>query len=418
MPIPPAPPKQVLARVPANVASQLAAYYITLDTDETMYLVAPRGLKGKMEIGADGSAGMSLHGSHMEIDLDHAGASPFDIWAIASPFYASARKDLAQQLPGDDAAPLQHATIQYTNQRRLVKFAYTDTNQQYVAGYTLYIPSQQQPTGAFSWAARLVMVTDKAAQPLGRWTMASGVDALNTIGDPFLVNPAIPSKTSTLTVGKTHYSLTLPTTYAGDTQLLHVTKHGTLWIDPPQMMRPANLSQAAPIQNIPAWDWLIQLSSPGVTNLAHNEHTRILAEIGPVQMAGLQSPVYVYPALLQNQIPNWALYTTTEIGLGMAQPYGNDLYAVNLTSGKRLHLTMFTNAGGTFFSLGNTGDIVVWDQSGYGGSTGTTLVHSMWEMNLGTGSVHRLSTQQIEGVTVHVRVGGRFVSVPLRNVFH
>lgn len=415
IPNPPAPPKQVLAPVPASVASKLAAYYIVLDTDETMYLVAPQGLKGKMEIGADGSAGLNLHGQHMEIDLDHAGASPFDIWGIASPFYASVRKKLAQQLPGSHTVALRRATIQYSNDRQLVKFAFTDTKQQYVTGYTLYVPNQQRPTGAFSWAARLMVVTDKTAQPLARWIMASGIDALNTIGDPFLTNTAIPSKLDILTVGHTHFSLTLPTGYAGDTQLLHVTNRGTVWIDPPKMLNPANLSHALPSEHIPGWDWFIQLSNRGVTNLDHNEHTRTLAEIGPVQMAGLGNPVYVYPTLLQNKLPNWVLYTTTEQQFGMGQPYSNDLYAINLTSGKQLHLTAFTASGGTSFSLGNTGDIVVWDQSGYRGKK-ETAVHSLWEMNLSTGAVHRLATKQLDGETVHIRMDGRSVLMPLKNV--
>lgn len=204
---PPSPPKHILAPVPKSVVSKLAAYYITLGPDETMYIVAPRGLTGTMLIAGNGSARITLRGSHMELDFAHAGGSPFDIWSIAVPFYASARKALAQQLPGDNPVALRKATVSYQYHRRVAMFAFTDAKNRYVCGYTLYIPSEQLPTGLFSWGAQFLVASDKSDKSLVRWIMASAVNNLITIGDPFLVNHAIPSVKSTIAVGKKHVVL-------------------------------------------------------------------------------------------------------------------------------------------------------------------------------------------------------------------
>ena len=48
-------PKQVWADVPQNLAKDLTAYFVQMNQTTSFYLIGLRGMKGKAELGADGT---------------------------------------------------------------------------------------------------------------------------------------------------------------------------------------------------------------------------------------------------------------------------------------------------------------------------------------------------------------------------
>ncbi len=59
---------------------------------------------------------------------------------------------------------------------------------------------------------------------------------------------------------------------------------------------------------------------------------------------------------------NWIVYTVSLINPGMAQPYSNQLRAVNLDNKKDILITSFQDAGGDFFSIASDNEWILYSQ--------------------------------------------------------
>ncbi len=414
MATPASPPPSVFAPVPANVANRLAAYLFPVNQWDWMYVIGPRGLKGTAELAADGSDAIVLKNKHAFIELDTPGGSPIAAFAMAEQFHPAAGKALAHAGLGitySQSDSLRHSTVQYEYRHRLALFAFASQGGQSVYGYNLYDPSgQAMEVNPFGRSAQFVYASDRTDANLAKWVVQSGLSALTHIGAPDLSGAPIKTATVSVSAGNRAYTLQAPEGFSSY-GMATLTGSGVAWLQQPTWVDTGSGMRA----DIPSGPFFIELSPPNSRTLTVASPTRQLVSIPPYKLPDASNvPWYTSVDLLRTAGPHWLLYTTTYAGVGMNQPAGNDLYAIDVgsASSRPVHITSFVYAGGMFFSVGVYGSYVVYDQSGITGAKGG-FSHHIWLVDLNTGKRRHLPTSALKGSTVSVTIHGKRVNVLL-----
>ena len=403
-------PATVLAPVPANAAHRLAAYLFPVNQWDWVYLIGPRGLRGRAELANDGGVAVTLRNSHASLELMTPGGSPLMAQGMAGQFFPAAGEALNRAQPGakwtrEDL--LQHATIAYHNRHRLALFAFRSQNGRSVYGYSFYQPSY---IGAFAWASEFVCAASGTDAGLAPWIMASSLAALTGIGEPQLSGTPVPAPLTGVFAGGRSYRLPVPRGFSTQGMVLP-TAAGVAWIGQPAWIDTGTGMRA----DIPAAPFSINLSPPGTKTLTYPADARQLATVAPYKLGAFtNAPWYTSVSLMQTAGPDWLLYSATYAATGMNQPAGNSLYAINLRTGSASpeHIASFLDAGGMFFSLGTHGPYVAYDQSTDLDPKGTIL-HSIWLVDLNTGKRVHLPPSALHGSTVTTVIGGRRVRIAM-----
>jgi len=415
-------PTRVWAPIPTAVARQMAAYLYPLGTQEWAYVVAPRGLRGSAIVGADGSNGLTLSGPDASVLFSHAGGSLPMAEAAASPYFPAAGRALAENmgwsttgLQQANAYLIQHASVRYEDGRRVALFAYSNAEGRSVYGYASYQPLYM---GAFNIGAQFDFVTDRADRPLAPYVMQSALGTLQQIGAPQLSGDVVPMQTASVMIGQNRYRLPVPANTADSTALVRATPHGIAWISEPPMINTDPKATAAwqvQMALIPGQGYAINLSPRGHhADLTHSAF-RTLAVVPPYELGAWTSQVwYATLALGQQAGPNWLLYDTSYKAIGMNQPAGNNLYAVNLQTAtpNPVLVTSFFDAGGLFFSYGTYGPNVIYEQANDLDPQGRMIQHLVM-VNLASGARTLLPTSDLHGDVVTLDIAGQAVHVTL-----
>lgn len=415
-------PKSVWAPIPTAVARQMAAYLYPIGTQEWAYVVAPRGLKGSAIVGADGSNGLTLSGPDASVLFSHAGGSLSMAQSAAAPYFLAAGQAAAKDMGTSPAAAeqanaylIQHASVRYEDGQRVALFAYSNTEGRSVYGYAFYQPLYM---GAFNLGAQFDFVTDQADRSLAPYVMQSALGTLEQTGAPQLSGDVLPMKSASVKVGPSRYRLPVPANARDTSALVKATPQGIVWISEPSMINTDPKATAAwQVQAalIPGQAYAINLSANGHHGDLTHSAFRTLAVVPPYELGAWTSQVsYATVALGQQAGPNWLLYQTSYEVPGMAQPAGNNLYAVNLQSAtpNPVLVTSYFDAGGLFFSYGTYGPNVIFDQASDLDPQGQIIQHLVM-VNLASGARMQLPTSDLHGNVVTLDIAGQAVHVTL-----
>ena len=194
------------------------------------------------------------------------------------------------------------------------------------------------------------------------------------------------------------------------------TPQGVAWIwQPPTAMKGP---VGSPWSKVPTGSYYIAFATPQNGQVVQNS-VQLKQPISSLRIVSGDNDVfYTYPRLGSLVNNRWLLYTVTWAVPGMNQPYGNDLHAYDIQTGKDTTITSFVDAGGMFFSMGTSGRYLVYDKSGIIDAKGD-FGHSVWLVDLATGKQTKLPTSDLiksgstSGESVRVTIGGTTLIIPM-----
>ncbi|KLU60975.1 hypothetical protein CEB3_c25450 [Peptococcaceae bacterium CEB3] len=160
-------PSEVKMSLPPSLASKLTAYYFPLGHIRSFYIVAPNGMKGKADVGQDGSYKVSLKNQDgAELYLSSAGACQGCAVDSAAMYFTSARKD-AVDYGGPPGPYFQDLPVKMvTVNSQLITFAYEEQNNKQLAGFAYYLPITQ---GLAAFLSEKYAASGQDVQNLAPW---------------------------------------------------------------------------------------------------------------------------------------------------------------------------------------------------------------------------------------------------------
>ena len=388
-------PKQVWADVPPNLANVLTAYFVQMNQTTSFYLIGHRGMKGKAELGGDGSFDVYLKNHTASIELDSTSGPILTAWSMAAPFFSSARKSLKQSGFGL-SKPIQHMIIHYSNPDTAL-FSFEDQHDQKVAGYDFYQPNWY--ASAFGGSAQMIYRANNADWKYAPWVLNAGIQALDHIGEPQNGGKVLRfGTTPKVTSGS----------YFPPGSAIKINQH-IIWLQNSWFVQ---RSTTVPNSRFPMAPYSLMIGTYINGKLIPNSE-RVLATIPWMQQyEWVNQPLYDFSSLLRPTVGRYLPYIETWAGYGMNQPAINDLYVFDLKSGNHRLITRFPLFGGSFFAVGTSRDFLAYDKSGVVAAP-KNFTNNLWLVNLKTGKTTHLPTSDLHGQMVKAMVDGQTIHIPL-----
>ncbi|WP_067623622.1 hypothetical protein [Alicyclobacillus acidiphilus] len=399
-------PKAVYAQVSVGDAKRLAAYLVPVDPNTWMYILAPRGMTGKVELAADGSGVVELKSSDASIGLSFSGGSPISAAALGEPFFARARKDLVSDQVGSHPPNhnLPNTSVQYFDNNRLAVFAFASTKGQSVYGYDYY-GLNSSDAGPLCQGALFSYAAKGSAKKLASDVMASAIATLDEIGEPNLQGPVVPTISQSATVSGRKVSLLEPK-LAGFTPQVEAANAGIVWLSQPRVIA---VDPEAPHGVIPEYAYYLNVTSGPVAAGAklNTVESQTLTAIPAYQLGdSVNNPMYNSVRLIGVTGSNWVLYEVTASPLD-ANSGESNLYAIDASkpNSKPILITPFMDGGGGFFYVGYVGTTVVYDVANDLNPNGN-IVHHIAMLNLATGVRTSVPSTALKNGVVTVQIDG------------
>ncbi|CAA7602769.1 Domain of unknown function (DUF4850) [Acididesulfobacillus acetoxydans] len=169
-PVPKVPslPSEVRMSLPTDLASKLTAYYFPLGS-RSFYIVAPNGMKGKADVGQDGSYKLALKNPEgTELYLSSSGACQGCAADAAAMYFTSARKD-AVDYGGPSGPYFQDLPVKMvTVNSQLITLAYAEQNKKQLAGFAYYL-SITTTHGQGTFLSEKYVASGQDVQNLAPW---------------------------------------------------------------------------------------------------------------------------------------------------------------------------------------------------------------------------------------------------------
>lgn len=391
--------------VPQALAAKVTAYFFRLGNNNSFYLLGPAGLKGTCQAAADGSLGILLQGHGMTLSLMTYGGSLPIAEGQAAPLIEQARLDYQSQM-GMNVAPLAHADLAQIASDTTA-FGFDTKSGSRVFGFDVF-HNDNGPGGVFYLGGQEVLKTTVPTEEfttLAPWILANGIAVVSqasTSSGPLWVV----SQKGTLN-GHT-YTVDEP---MGSNLASNVisTPSGVVWWQEPAL----EVNGTGQLSAYPTQPYTLYLSPADSQFLTPGSAKPLLTLPYFKGSSANGNELFAYGGTLTS-IQNWVVFPVSYRSIGMNQPAGNDLHALNLQTGKDTVITSFAAGGGMFFLWGSYSHYIIYDQQGPNAQGGFS--HNLNLYDLATGTDTKLPASDIvAGSTsmVQVTLNGQSVKVSL-----
>lgn len=410
------PPVQVNAAVTPAQAKQLAAYLIPVNQYTWLYLLGPRGMHGKVELAADGSASISLTEADATIELSLSGGSPVMAASLSKPFFESARTNMVSYGLDKQVSKnnIPNTTVQYRYNHHVAVFAFENTKGQSVYGYNYY-NSNSADAGPFDQGTVFTYEATGVAKSLTSAVMASALANLQDIGESSVNGPTVATKDSTVQFGTKSVKLETPSLPSFTPQAVD-TSAGIVWLSQPGWI------SAYPKQShglIPNGPFFINLTKQ-ISNSDSLSKTpsQTLVTIPAYQLGvSVNEPLYNNVWFEGTAGSKWVLYTVSGAAPGMNDAANSALYAVNAGNpgAAPTFISSYMDGGGGFFFVGHSGSTVVYDVANDLNPNGN-IKNSISMIDLSTGKRTPIPSNDLKNGIVTVNIDGTTQHVKLKEV--